>query len=80
MEGDKLKEIVDILDPNGSIFCAVLGRESCFSMTTEIVAKDLRVFNCSMKKIVMVEGNSRNYVRQLDNMIPILPMEESEDN
>ena len=48
MENDKLKAIVDFLDPKGTIFSSFLGKESCFPLSEGIIGKDLRILNCDL--------------------------------
>mmetsp|Transcript_12284 Transcript_12284/g.21921 ORF Transcript_12284/g.21921 Transcript_12284/m.21921 type:complete len:266 (-) Transcript_12284:219-1016(-) len=71
--------ILDLLDPDGSIFRHRLYREDCI-LTNGIYVKDLMRFNRQMSRIVLVDNNAMCFLPQLSNGIPISSFYDDEND
>lgn len=73
--------VIDILDPNKTLFAKRLFRSSCIHTDNGLYIKDLRVLNCDLNSTVIVDNSILSFAFQLDNGIPIIPFyDDKEDN
>jgi len=65
--------IIDIIDPDKSLFGYRLFRKDCYQSEKGLYIKDLRIFNRNIERTVIVDDAAYSYGFQPDNGIPIIP-------
>ena len=65
--------IIDLLDPDGSIFQHRLYRSDCVRNKEGTFVKDLSVINRKLEDIVLVDNSVWSFSNQLDNGVPVQP-------
>jgi TFIIF-interacting CTD phosphatase-like protein len=59
---------------------ARLYRENCVKLNNNIYAKDLRLIEKDLSKVVLVDNSTFSCLYQLDNSVPMIPYYGGEDN
>jgi len=72
--------VIDLLDPNRTIFAKRLFRENCIHTDNGLYIKDLRVLGCDLKSTIIVDNAIISFAFQLDNGIPIIPFYDDKDD
>eukprot|EP01022_Parablepharisma_sp_SALTPOND_P014065 TRINITY_DN1893_c0_g1_i1.p2 TRINITY_DN1893_c0_g1~~TRINITY_DN1893_c0_g1_i1.p2 ORF type:complete len:570 (-),score=59.52 TRINITY_DN1893_c0_g1_i1:7307-9016(-) len=72
--------VIDLLDPDKTIFSKRLFRNSCIRTDIGLFIKDLRVLNCDFKSTVIVDNAIFSFAFQLDNGIPIIPFYDDKED
>ena len=72
--------VIDLLDPDKTIFSKRLFRDSCIRTDVNIFIKDLRVLDCDLKSTVIVDNAIFSFAFQLDNGIPIIPFYDDKED
>ena len=72
--------VIDLLDPNKTIFSGRFFRNSCIRTDINLFIKDLRVLNCDLKSTVIVDNSIFSFAFQLDNGIPIVPFYDDKED
>jgi len=65
--------VIDIIDPNRTLFARRLFRNSCIQTTNGFYIKDLRILNRDLSKLILVDNSILSFAFQLDNGVPIVP-------
>ena len=65
--------IIDLLDPDHTLFSKRLFSNNCIYASPKIPIKDLRILNCDLKQTITVDKYIHSFAFQLDNGIPIVP-------
>jgi CTD nuclear envelope phosphatase 1 len=66
------KQIIKTIDPNGSFFTKAYFRQSCRVVSGKLV-KDLRVLECDMRRVVLMDNSVISFSMQMDNGVAIKP-------
>ena len=72
--------VIDILDPDKTLFSARLFRENCIKTNIGLFIKDLRVLNCNLKSTLNIDNSIFSFAFQLDNGVPIIPFHDDKDD
>ncbi len=72
--------VIDLLDPDKTLFSKRLFRNSCIKTDVGLFIKDLRVLNCDLKSTVIVDNAIFSFAFQLDNGIPIIPFYDDKED
>ena len=72
--------VIDILDPKKTIFSKRLFRNSCIHAENGLFIKDLRILNCDLKHVVIVDNAVFSFAFQLDNGVPIIPFYDDKED
>lgn len=73
--------VIDIMDPDKTMFSKRLFRSSCIRTSNGLYIKDLRILNRDLASTVIIDNNIFSFAFQLDNGIPIIPFyDDKEDN
>ena len=71
-----ISKIINFLDPFRKIFSGFLCKKHCFKSHSGRAVKDLRVaFNKSLNDMIIIDSLDKNFVVNIDNVIPILKWE-----
>ena len=71
--------ILNEIDPEYEYISHRLYREHCVRLHKKVYAKDLRIINRDLSKMVLVDNSPLSYLYQVENGIPILPFYAGED-
>lgn len=71
--------IIDLLDPNNSIFKGRLYMDSCTKING-IIVKDLRLFNRDLKEVIIVDNTASCWGLQKENGVPIICFKGQDDD
>ncbi|CAK89545.1 unnamed protein product (macronuclear) [Paramecium tetraurelia] len=78
---DYANQIIDYLDPTGTLVSGRLFREDCIRVESGCHVKDLRILNRDLKDVVLIDNSAFSYAFQIDNGIPIIPyLDNKKDN
>ena len=72
--------VIDILDPDKTLFSARLFRESCIKTDIGLFIKDLRVLNCNLNSTLIIDNSIISFAFQLDNGVPIIPFYDDKED
>lgn len=72
--------VIDILDPNHTLFSKRLFRNSCIKTDIDLFIKDLRILNHDLKSVIIVDNSIFSFAFQLDNGIPIIPFYDDKED
>ena len=66
-------QVIDILDPDCTLFSHRLFRQNCIKAMNGPHIKDLRILNRDLSKTLIVDNSILSFAFQMDNGIPIIP-------
>ena len=72
--------VIDILDPNKTLFSHRLFRNNCVHAVNGVYIKDLRVINRDLSTVVIIDNSILSFAFQLDNGIPIIPFYDDKED
>ena len=72
--------VIDLLDPDHTIFKKRLFRNSCIRTDINLFIKDLRIFNRDLRSIIIVDNSIFSFAFQLDNGVPIIPFYDDKED
>jgi CTD small phosphatase-like protein 2 len=71
---DYADQVIDIIDPTGSLIQFRLYRQHCYATEDGHFIKDLRVIrNRNLADMLLVDNSVHSFGFQLDNGVPIIP-------
>jgi Dullard-like phosphatase family protein len=73
-------KVIDLLDPDNTIFTKRLFRSSCIRTDVNLFVKDLRILNRDLRSVIIVDNSIFSFASQLDNGIPIIPFYDDKED
>ena len=65
--------VIDMLDPNHTLFSYRLFRNNCIQASNGMYIKDLRILNRELSRVLIVDNSILSFAMQIDNGVPIVP-------